>query len=95
MSTGETLSRYFLIHFTLCSLFTFTFYNTPVLFPVFLLSLSQGAPIPPLKPFHRQDGNISESYKSQQGLYNSLVVRMNAQHGRVLLLGAFPELQSA
>lgn len=83
------------MHFTLSSLFTFTFYNTSVLFPVFLLGLSQGTPIPTLKPFHRQDGNTSESHKSQQGHYNSLVVKMNAEQWRALFEGAFPELQSA
>lgn len=45
----------FLLHFALCSLFTLPFHNISILFPIFLLDLSQVTPTPTLKACHRQD----------------------------------------
>lgn len=89
----------FLPHFALCSLFAPPFHNISILFPVFLLGLSRGTPTPTLKPCHRQEwkvfGRYQKATRVSQDSGNSLVVGMNAEHGRVLFLGTFPDLQPA
>lgn len=91
MSSGD----YFFYVLFSCSLFTLPFHNILILFPAFLLVLSQETPVPTLKPRHRQAGKPLEgTRKLQQGLWQQ-PCSQNTKHGRELFLGTFPALQPA